>query len=69
MVSGVHFSGEEGLYGSELDWLLTAVSVVENSRGALSHRRRNVGSERSIHFGEFAAGAYISYMNLGIGQS
>ena len=33
---------------SERGWILTAVSVEENSRGELSYRRRNAGGERCV---------------------
>ena len=40
----------KGLWGSELGWISTAVSVEENSKGELSYRRRNAGCERRILF-------------------
>ena len=48
--AGVLSSGENGLCGSELGWIPTAVSEEKNSRGELSYRRRNAGGDRCVFF-------------------
>ena len=56
-------SDKTGLCGSERDWISTAVSVEENSKGELSYRRRNAGGEKCVLLGESADGACVSCMN------
>ena len=60
---GVLSSDEIGLCGIEHDWVSTAVSVEENSRGELSYRRRKAGGEKCVLLGESADGACVSCMN------
>ena len=60
---GVLSSDEIGLCGIERDWISTAVSVEENSKGELSYKRRNAGGERCVLLGESADGACVSCMN------
>ena len=60
---GVLSSDEIGLCGSEHDWILTAVSVEENSKGELSYRRRNAGGEKCVLLGKSADGACVSFIN------
>ena len=49
---GVISSDEIGLCGIEHDWVSTAVSVEENSRGELSYRRRNGDGEKCLFLGD-----------------
>ena len=48
---GVLSSDEIGRCGIEHDWVSTAVSVEENSKGELSHRRRKAGGEKCVLLG------------------